>query len=112
MAWWGHYLFFAFLSHGPEMSYHAERLLESWEIYARRGLFLAHGDDPWDWRAEPGVVIPVAPATRSAAAELLAVHPFLKLMRVVPFDAPVVVEGRVVREAVAFFTGLKLLFAP
>lgn len=110
MAWWGHYFFFSLISHGPLMAMHAERLLEGWELYSGRGLFLAHSDDPWDWRATPEVVMPVAPITRQAAEETLARHPFLKLMRVVPFDDPIVVQGRLIREAEAFFHLLKPLF--
>lgn len=111
MAWWGHYIFFAFLSHGQKMPIHAERLLEGWEAYCGRGLFLGQSEDPWDWRAEPGVVMPVAPVTRQAAQELLARHHFLKLMKVLAFDDPAVAQGRVIQEAVAFFNDLKPLFA-
>lgn len=111
MAWWGNYFFFAFISQGPTMARHAERLLASWDAFATRGLFIGASEDLWDWRAEPGIVMPLVPATREAAAELLARHPFLKLVRVVPFDDPAVAEGRVVDEAVAFFTLLKPLFA-
>ncbi len=111
MAWWGNYIFFAFLSHGPAMPTHAERLLEGWEDFSARGLFLGQSDDPWDWRVEPGLVMPVVPATRRAADELLASHPFLKLIRVLPFDDPAVAQGRVLDEAVAFFSLLKPLFA-
>ncbi len=112
MAWWGHYIFFAFLSHGPKMPLHAERLLEAWEAHSGRGLFLGQSEeDPWDWRVEAGAAMPVAPVTRQAARELLARHPFLKLMRVLAFDDPAVVQGRVIQEAVAFFTSLKPLFA-
>lgn len=111
MAWWGHYIFFAFLSQGPATALHAERLLEAWDAFLDQGLFLAQSDDPWDWRVEPGIVMPVAPVTLEAAEELLARHTFLKLMRVLPFDDPAVVQGRVVEEALAFFNILRLLFA-
>jgi hypothetical protein len=111
MAWWGHYFFFAFISQGPTMARHVERLLASWDDFAPQGLFIGISEDLWDWRAEPGIVVPVVPATREAAVEMLARHPFLKLMRVVPFDDPAVADGRVVGEAVAFFNLLKPLFA-
>ncbi|MFQ6671953.1 MAG: hypothetical protein ACE5KY_01535 [Candidatus Tectimicrobiota bacterium] len=112
MAWWGHYLFFAFVSQGPAMSRHVERLLEAWDAYTAHGLFIGQSEDLWDWRAEPGILMPLVPERREAARELLARHPFLKVMQVVPFDDPAVADGRVLDEAVAFFTRLKPLFAP
>jgi hypothetical protein len=111
MAWWGHYVFFAFLSHGPHMPLHTQRLLETWESLSGRGLFLGQSEDPWDWRVEQQVAMPVAPVSRQAAQELLARHPFLKLMRVLTFDDPAVVQGLVIQEAVSFFDTLRPLFA-
>lgn len=111
MAWWGHYFFFAFISQGPTMSHHSGRLLEAWEAYAAPGLFIGQSEDLWDWGADPGVLMPLEPERREAASELLARHPFLKVMQVVPFDDPAVAEGRLLDEAVAFFIRLKPLFA-
>jgi len=111
MAWWGNYVFFAFLTHGPLSDTHKERLLDGWDAYASRGLFLAQSDDPWDWRVEPGLALPVVPPALDAAREFLPQHPFLKLMRVLPFDDPALLEGRVIEEAVAFFDALSPLFS-
>jgi hypothetical protein len=111
MAWWGHYIFFAFISQGPTMALHTERLLEAWDAFSAQGLLIAQSEDLWDWRTEPGIVMPIEEGHREAASVLLARCPFLKLMRVLPFDDPIVSEQGVLDEAVAFFTLLKPLFA-
>jgi hypothetical protein len=112
MAWWGHHFFFAFISQGPCMETHRERLLQGWDQYCQAGLFLGLSEDLWDWRAEPGLVSPVVPATKEAASRLLGKHPFLKLLRVIAFDDPAVLGGQIIEEAVGFFLHLEPLFAP
>jgi hypothetical protein len=93
------------------MALHTERLLEAWDAFSAQGLLIAQSEDLWDWRAEPGNVMPIEEDHREAASVLLARLPFLKLMRVFPFDDPIVSEQGVLDEAVAFFTLLKPLFA-
>ncbi len=103
LFWWGHQFVFALLLEGPHLDRYKANLLNAYDRLGGQGLYILMTETPWEWRDAPEYVLEIRKDNREAVAAALATRPFLKVHRFIPFDAPVLADGGLVREARATF---------
>lgn len=108
LVWWGHHIVFAVILQGPNLDRYKANLLAAYDQLADRELALLMTETPWEWRQGDVYLLPLRRQNRDVVEAALADRPFLKLHRVVPFDHPAIIDGRLAEEGVATFR----LFAP
>jgi len=103
LVWWGHHVVFALILQGPRLARYKANFLAAYDQLADRELALLMTATPWEWRRGDDYLLPVRRANRDVVAAALAGRPFVKVHRVVPFDHPAIVEGRLAEEGLDTF---------
>lgn len=108
--WWGHHFLFSLILSGDLLPDYRERFLLGMERLLGRGDFLAISLDPWEWRGGEENVQAIIGANRAKVVEALRQHPFLKLIRFIPFDHPSLSRGNLAEEGVQAFLAWEFIF--
>jgi hypothetical protein len=103
LLWWGHHVVFALILQGPRLARYKANLMTAYDQLADRELSLLKTDTPWEWRRGEDYLLPLRRANRDVVEAALARRPFVKVHRVVPFDHPAIIAGRLVDEGVDTF---------
>ncbi len=94
LVWWGHHVAIALLLEGKHLARYKQNLLARYHDVADRALHLSLGPDFWEWKFGEGHTFPITRGRRSEVAAILSGRSILKLSRFLPFDDPVIAEGR------------------
>jgi hypothetical protein len=103
LVWWGHHVVFALILQGSNLARYKANLLTAYDQLADRELSLLLTDTPWEWRRGEDYLLPLQRANHDVVKAALAKRPFLKLHRIVSFDHPAIVDGRLAEEGVETF---------
>ena len=101
LLWWGHHIVFALILEGGRLAQYKKNLMNRYGDVADRGLSLCLGSTPWEWKRGEGYTMELTWERKSELQALLDRRSFVKLARFVPFDDPVVQQGRVPELAAA-----------
>ncbi|WP_342347010.1 hypothetical protein [uncultured Nitrospira sp.] len=105
LIWWGHHIVFALIVEGPLVKQYRRNLFNRYSEVADRDLCLCLSPSLWEWKAGPGLTIPITHDRRSEIAATLDHRTFFKIARFLPIDDSAVKTGTIVDE------GLKALQA-
>lgn len=105
LIWWGHHIVFALIVEGPLVKQYRRNLFNRYSEVADRDLCLCLSPSLWEWKAGPGLTIPITHDRRSEIAATLDHRTFFKIARFLPIDDSGVKTGTIVDE------GLKALQA-
>ena len=108
--WWGHHFLFTLILTGDFLPDYWERFLLGMDRLLGRGDFLATSLDPWEWRGGEENVQPIHAMNRARVAEVAGQHPFLKLIRFIPFDHPALHRGTLTEEGEETFLAWEFIF--
>jgi len=95
LLWWGHHIVFALILEGGRLAQYKKNLMNRYGTVADQGLSLCLGGTPWEWKRGEGYTMELTWERKSELMALLDRRSFVKLARFVPFDDPVVQQGRV-----------------
>src|SRR5438270_12216507 len=95
LLWWGHHIVFALILEGGRLAQYKKNLVNRYGDVADQGLALCLGGTPWEWKRGEGYTMELTWERKNELMALLDRRSFVKLARFVPFDDPVVREGRV-----------------
>ena len=95
LFWWGHHIVFALILEGGHLMQYKRNLMNRYGSVADQGLALCLGGTPWEWKRGEGYTMELTWERKNELMALLDRRSFVKLARFVPFDDPVVREGRV-----------------
>lgn len=103
LVWWGHHVVFALILQGTHLERHKANLMAAYDRLADRELALLMTDTPWEWRRDEVYLLPLQRRNRDVVERAVMARPFVKLHRVVPFDHPAIIDGRLAEEGVSTF---------
>ena len=95
LLWWGHHIVFALILEGGRLTQYKKNLMNRYGGVADQGLALCLGGTPWEWKRGECYTMELTWERKNELMALLDRRSFVKLARFVPFDDPVVREGRV-----------------
>jgi hypothetical protein len=95
LLWWGHHIVFALILEGGHLAQYKKNLMNRYDAVADQGLSLYLGSSPWEWKRGEGYTMELTWERKNELMALLDRRSFVKLARFVPFDDPVVRDGRV-----------------
>ena len=95
LIWWGHHIVFALILEGGRLAQYKRNLMNRYETVADQEICLCLGGSPWEWKRGEGYTMELTWERKNKLMALLDGRSFVKLARFVPFDDPVVLEGRV-----------------
>ena len=95
LLWWGHHIVFALILEGVQLTQHKKNLMNRYGDVADQGLALCLGGTPWEWKRGEGYTMELTWERKNELMALLDRRSFVKLARFMPFDDPIVREGRV-----------------
>ena len=108
--WWGHNFLFTLLLTGDLLEGYRERFLRGMDPLLDRGDFIATSLDLWEWRQGEENVQPITAMNRARVADVAGQHPFLKLIRFIPFDHPTLSRGTLAKEGLETFQAWEFIF--
>jgi len=112
LLWWGHHIVFALILEGGRLAQYKKNLMNRYGDVADRGLSLCLGSTPWEWKRGEGYTMELTWERKSELMALLDRRSFVKLARFVPFDDPIVQQGRVPELASATLRQLLPVITP
>ncbi len=95
LLWWGHHIVFALVLEGGRLAQYKKNLMNRYREVADQGLSLCLGGTPWEWKRGEGYTMELTWERKNELMALLDRRSFVKLARFVPFDDPIVQQGRV-----------------
>src|SRR5438552_591782 len=95
LLWWGHHIVFALILEGGRLAQYKKNLMTWYGGVADQGLALCLGSTPWEWKRGEGYTMELTWEHKNELQALLDRRSFVKVARFVPFDDPIVREGRV-----------------
>lgn len=95
LLWWGHHIVFALILEGGRLAQYKKNLMNRYGAVADQGLSLCLGGSPWEWKRGEGYTMELTWERKNELQALLDRRTFVKLARFVPFDDPIVQQGRV-----------------
>jgi len=95
LLWWGHHIVFALILEGGHLAQYKKNLMNRYGALADQGLSFCLGSTPWEWKRGEGYTMDLMWARKNELQALLDRRTFVKLARFVPFDDPIVQQGRV-----------------
>ncbi|MEK6549522.1 MAG: hypothetical protein AABZ51_05430 [Nitrospirota bacterium] len=112
LLWWGHHIVFALILEGGRLAQYKKHLMNRYGDVADQGLSFCLGSTPWEWKRGEGYTMELTWERKSELMALLDRRSFVKLARFVPFDDPVVRDGRVPELASATLRQLLPVITP
>ncbi len=112
LLWWGHHIVFALILEGGRLAQYKKNLMNRYGDVADQGLSLCLGSTPWEWKRGEGYTMELTWERKSELMALLDRRTFVKLARFVPFDDPIVQQGRVPESAGATLRQLLPVITP
>ena len=112
LLWWGHHIVFALILEGGRLAQYKKNLMNRYGDVSDGGLSLCLGSTPWDWKRGEGYTMDLTWERKSELQALLDRRSFVKLARFVPYDDPVVRDGRVPDTACATLRQLLPVITP
>ncbi len=112
LFWWGHHYVFALILEGGHLTRYKHNLMNRYEKVAEKGICLCLGGSPWEWRRGEGYTMELTWERKNELMALLDRRSFVKLARFVPFDDPIVSEGRVPETGSATLRDLLAVITP
>lgn len=106
LIWWGHHIVFALIVEGPLVKQYRRNLFNRYSEVADRDLCLCLSPSLWEWKAGPGLTIPITHDRRSEIAATLDHRTFFKIARFLPLDDPAVETGAIVDEGLKAFQAI------
>jgi len=94
LLWWGHHIVFALILEGGPLAQYKKNLMNRYGAVADQGLSLCLGGTAWEWKRGEGYTMDLAWERKNELQALLDRRTFVKLARFVPFDDPIVQQGR------------------
>jgi len=95
LLWWGHHIVFALILEGGRLAQYKKNLMNRYGAVADQGLSLCLGSTPWEWKRGEGYTMELTWERKGELQALLDRRSCVKLARFVPFDDPIVQQGRV-----------------
>jgi hypothetical protein len=112
LLWWGHHIVFALILEGGRLAQYKKNLMNRYGTVADQGLSLCLGGTPWEWKRGEGYTMELTWERKNELMALLDRRTFVKLAQFVPFDDPIVREGRVPEVANATLRHLLPVITP
>lgn len=112
LLWWGHHIVFALILEGGRLAQYKKNLMNRYGAVADQGLSLCLGGTPWEWKRGEGYTMELTWERKNELMALLDRRSFVKLARFVPFDDPIVRDGRVPETAAATLRHLLPVITP
>jgi hypothetical protein len=106
LVWWGHHVVFALMVEGPLVKQYRRNLFNRYAEVADHHLCLCLSPSLWEWKAGPGLTLPITHDRRSAIAATLDHRTFFKIARFLPIDDPAVETGTIVEEGLQAFQAI------
>ncbi|MEO6202291.1 MAG: hypothetical protein ABIP82_03565 [Nitrospirales bacterium] len=106
LIWWGHHIVFALIVEGQLVKQYRRNLFNRYSEVADRNLCLCLSPSLWEWKAGPGLTIPITHDGRSEIAATLDHRTFFKIARFLPLDDPAVETGTIVDEGLKAFQAI------
>jgi len=106
LVWWGHHVVFALMVEGPLVKQYRRNLFNRYAEVADHHLCLCLSPSLWEWKAGPGLTLPITHDRRSAIAATLDHRTFFKIARFLPIDDPAVETGTIVEEGLKAFQAI------
>jgi len=112
LLWWGHHIVFALILEGGRLAQYKKNLVNRYGDVADQGLALCLGGTPWEWKRGEGYTMELTWERKNELMALLDRRSFVKLARFLPFDHPIVREGRVPETGCATLRQLLPIITP
>lgn len=112
LIWWGHHIVFALMVEGPLVKQYRRNLFTRYSEVADHHLCLCLGPSLWEWKAGPGMTLPITLRRRSEIAAALDHRMFFKIARFLPFDDPAVETGTIVDKGLKAFQAILPVITP
>ena len=106
LFWWGHHMVFALMVEGSLVKQYRRNLFNRYSEVADHHLCLCLSPSLWEWKAGPGLTLPITHDRRSAIAATLDHRTFFKIARFLPIDDPAVETGTIVEEGLKAFQAI------
>ena len=106
LVWWGHHVVFSLMVEGPLVKQYRRNLFNRYSEVADHDLCLCLSPSLWEWKAGPGLTLPITHSRRSEIAATLDHRTFFKIARFLPIDDPAVETGTIVDEGVKAFRAI------
>lgn len=106
LVWWGHHVVFALMVEGPLVKQYRRNLFNRYAEVADHHLCLCLSPSLWEWKAGPGLTLPITHDRRSEIAATLDHRTFFKIARFLPIDDPAVETGTIVEEGLQAFQAI------
>jgi hypothetical protein len=103
LVWWGHHIVFALMVEGPLVKQYRRNLFNRYSEVADHHLCLCLSPSLWEWKAGPGLTLPITHNRRSEIAATLDHRTFFKIARFLPIDDQAVKTGTIVDEGLKTF---------
>ncbi|MDH4361690.1 MAG: hypothetical protein OEW33_13265 [Nitrospirota bacterium] len=106
LVWWGHHVVFSLMVEGPLVKQYRRNLFNRYSEVADHDLCLCLSPSLWEWKAGPGLTLPITHSRRSEIAATLDHRTFFKIARFLPIDDPAVETGTIVEEGLKAFQAI------
>jgi len=106
LVWWGHHVVFSLMVEGPLVKQYRRNLFNRYSEVADHNLCLCLSSSLWEWKAGPGLTLPITHSRRSEIAATLDHRTFFKIARFLPIDDPAVETGTIVDEGLKAFRAI------
>ncbi|MDH3503726.1 MAG: hypothetical protein OEZ41_03490 [Nitrospirota bacterium] len=106
LFWWGHHMVFALMVEGSLVKQYRRNLFNRYSEVADHHLCLCLSPSLWEWKAGPGLTLPITHDRRSAIAATLDHRTFFKIARFLPIDDPAIETGTIVDEGLKAFQAI------
>jgi|GEM_PF-401790 len=112
LLWWGHHSVCAVILEGGHLAQYKKNLMNRYGAVADQGLSLCLGGSAWEWKRGEGYTMDLTWERKNELQALLDRRAFVKLARFVPFDDPIVQQGRLPEVAATTLRRLLPIITP
>ncbi len=112
LFWWGHHVACAWLLEGRLVKQYKTHLVDRFHTIAGQGLELSLAPTLWEWKRGEGYTLPITHDRKAQIAAVVAERSFLKVVRFIPLDDPLVQAGELARLSREAFLSMKPILSP
>lgn len=112
LFWWGHHVACAWLLEGRLVKQYKTHLVDRFHTIAGQGLELSLAPALWEWKRGEGYTLPITHDRKAQIAAVVAERSFLKVVRFIPLDDPLVQAGELARLSREAFLSMKPILSP
>jgi hypothetical protein len=94
LFWWGHHVVCALIVEGGQVQQYKKNLVDRYHQLAGQDLDLSLAPTLWEWKRGEGYTLPITHDRKPQIAAVLSGRSWFKILRVLPLDAPELLQGR------------------